>query len=215
MTTQVQGPDTGRSTEHPARSGRRRDPSVDDRVLAAALDLLVDGGFEAMTMEAVASRAGTGKAGIYRRWGTKQVLVVDAVLRSGLGAPLQVGPDSGSLRDDLSAIVGSESAKATDEKTRLLTGLLTVIREDAKLRQVVVDAVIEPRVVGIRTALERARARGEISPSVDLKTLALVLPSMLLYRLLVSHEPVTRAWQYEIVDGIIAWAFGDRPGSGL
>jgi AcrR family transcriptional regulator len=212
---QVQDPDTDRIAGSLAQSGRRRDPSVDDRVLGATLELLIDGGFETMTMEAVASRAGTGKAGIYRRWGTKQVLVVDAVLRSGLGAPDLVVADTGSLRDDLAAIVGSETAKATGEKTRLLQGLLVVIREDARLRQVVMDALIEPRVIAIRTALDRALARGDISPSVDLETLAVVLPSMLLYRLLVSREPVTRAWQYEIIEGIITWAVGDRPGGRL
>lgn len=211
----MQDPDADRIEEPLARSGRRRDPSVDDRVLTATLELLIDGGFEAMTMEAVATRAGTGKAGIYRRWGTKQILVVDAVLRSGLGAPDLVGPDSGSLRHDLAAIVGSETAKATAEKTRLLQGLLIVIREDAKLRQVVLDALIEPRVTAIRTALRRARERGDISPSVDIETLAVVLPSMLFYRLLVSREPVTRAWQHEIIDGIIAWAVADRPDSSL
>ncbi|GAA4682575.1 TetR/AcrR family transcriptional regulator [Frondihabitans cladoniiphilus] len=206
MDAQVQDPGASRIAEPPGRPGRRRDPSVDDRVIEATLELLVAGGFEAMTMEAVATRAGTGKAGIYRRWGTKQVLVVDAVLRSGLGASDSVVPDSGTLRGDLTAIVGSETAKATRQKTRLLEGLLVVIREDPQLRAVVTNALIEPRVAAIRTALDRAHDRGEMSSSVDRETLAAVLPSMLFYRLLVSREPVTRVWQHEIVDGIIAWA---------
>src|ERR687894_392068 len=69
-------------TEPPARTGRGgrpRDPSRDDVIRAAILRLLADVGYGALTMDAVAAEAGVGKATIYRRWRTKQDLVVDTV----------------------------------------------------------------------------------------------------------------------------------------
>ena len=63
----------------PSRGGRPRDPSRDGVIRAAILRLLADVGYGALTMDAVASEAGVGKATIYRRWRTKQDLVVDTI----------------------------------------------------------------------------------------------------------------------------------------
>ena len=63
----------------PSRGGRPRDPSRDGVIRAAILRLLADVGYGALTMDAVAAEAGVGKATIYRRWRTKEELVVDTV----------------------------------------------------------------------------------------------------------------------------------------
>src|SRR3712207_1714134 len=83
----------------PSRGGRPRDPSRDGVIRAAILKLLADVGYGALTMDAVASEAGVGKATIYRRWRTKQELVVDTI--SDLNAAQAQAPDTGSLEGDL------------------------------------------------------------------------------------------------------------------
>src|ERR671939_1915888 len=87
----------------PSRGGRPRDPSRDGVIRAAILLLLADVGYGALTMDAAASEAGVGKATIYRRWRTKQDLVVDTIAelnREEAGAP-----DTGSLEEDLRVLL--------------------------------------------------------------------------------------------------------------
>src|ERR671920_260764 len=87
----------------PSRGGRPRDPSRDGVIRAAILRLLAEVGYGALTMDAVASEAGVGKATIYRRWRTKQDLVVDTI--SDLAQAEGTTPDTGSLEGDLRAVM--------------------------------------------------------------------------------------------------------------
>src|SRR5919205_4290078 len=88
-------------TEPPrtSRGGRPRDPSRDGVTRAAIPRLLADVGYGALTMDAVAAEAGVGKATIYRRWRTKQDLVVDTI--ADLNRDEANPPDTGSLEGDL------------------------------------------------------------------------------------------------------------------
>src|SRR5881398_681092 len=88
-----------------SRGGRPRDPSRDGVIRAAILRLLADVGYGALTMDAVASEAGVGKATIYRRWRTKQDLVVDTI--SDLNRAEATAPDTGTLEGDLRAMLRS------------------------------------------------------------------------------------------------------------
>src|SRR4029450_3053020 len=81
-----------------SRGGRPRDPSRDGVIRAAILRLLADVGYGALTMDAVASEAGVGKATIYRRWRTKQDLVVDTIseLNRAEADAVDSGPPQGA-----------------------------------------------------------------------------------------------------------------------
>jgi AcrR family transcriptional regulator len=83
------------------RPGRARDPRADKAILAAAVALLTEVGFGGLTVDAVAHRAGVGKATIYRRWDSKERLVLDAL--STEHQPLEA-PNTGGLRADLMAL---------------------------------------------------------------------------------------------------------------
>src|SRR3982751_1451333 len=87
----------------PSRGGRPRDPSRDGGVRRAILRLLADVGYGALTMDAVAAEAGVGKATIYRRWRTKQDLVVDTI--ADLNRDEAAAPDTGSLEEDLRTLL--------------------------------------------------------------------------------------------------------------
>src|SRR3954452_11520151 len=86
-------------TPRQSRGGRPRDPSRDGVIRAAILRLLADVGYGALTMDAVAAEAGVGKATIYRRWRTKQDLVVDTI--SDLNRAEAAPPDTGTVEGDL------------------------------------------------------------------------------------------------------------------
>src|ERR671910_1054184 len=88
-----------------SRGGRPRDPSRDGVIRAAILRLLAEVGYGALTMDAVASEAGVGKSTIYRRWRTKQDLVVDTI--SELNRAEASAPDTGSLEGDLRQMLRS------------------------------------------------------------------------------------------------------------
>ncbi|HWC33440.1 MAG TPA: TetR/AcrR family transcriptional regulator [Mycobacteriales bacterium] len=73
--------------DEPPRVGRPRDPRVDDAIRQATLDLLVEDGYQATTIQAIARRAGVSAPSVYRRWSSKAELIEEAVFPSGLLAP--------------------------------------------------------------------------------------------------------------------------------
>ena len=95
----LSAPEPGRA----ARGGRPRDPSRDEAIRAAILEVLARDGYAALTMDAVAAAAGVGKATIYRRWRTKSDLVADAVAE--LSQQSIEAPDTGALEGDLRVLL--------------------------------------------------------------------------------------------------------------
>lgn len=181
------------------RPGRRRDESKDEVILAAARALLMERGYDGMTMDAVAERAGAGKSTVYRRWPSKVQLTVDSLLCSKQLTIDEV-PDTGSLREDLLSIFTMASRMKNDD---LMTGLLTAVREEPEVRAVFHEQFVAGRVRLARAVLDRARLRGETAPDVDLDMVAAVAPAMVHYRKVVTHRPVDTAFAERLVDTII------------
>src|SRR4051795_12594168 len=90
-------PDDAYDDEQP-RVGRPRDPRVDAAVRAAALELLVEDGYQSTSIQAIARRAGVSAPSIYRRWTSKAELVEEAVFPQGL---LDPAGDTGDIGTDL------------------------------------------------------------------------------------------------------------------
>ena len=86
------------------RPGRPRSAAADASIVRATLELLLEGGYRGLTMEQVRARAGVGKATLYRRYGSKEELVAEAVRH--LNQPIPT-PDTGSVREDILAIARS------------------------------------------------------------------------------------------------------------
>jgi len=155
----------GSTIEEPRRPGRPRDARVDQAVLDATLDLVAEVGFEAMSMEGVAARAGVGKTTIYRRWASKEDMVVAAVSRVHAAAPIV---DTGNLRDDLLALARSaEQGSPRVALERLLPRFLGEAATNPALFEAYQDAIIAPRIGQFTTLIERAQARGEIRADLD------------------------------------------------
>lgn len=166
-----------------SRGGRPPDASRDVAIREAALDLLIDVGYDGLTMDAVAARAGAGKNTVYRRWPGKAELVMDVI--DQVKGPAAFA-DHGSLRADLHAVTRSTATADDEIDARLIVGLAAALSRHAELRTAFQSRFVAPRIAGLREVFERAVARGEIAADRDLDLLAELFPALVLQRLLVT-----------------------------
>lgn len=189
--------------------GRRRDPARDQQILDAAVEVLAETGFDGMTIDMVATRAGAGKATVYRRWASKNELVLDAVAcmkKSDLDT-LQI-PDTGTLRGDLVAMIRPPSINDAERKLKVMAGLTSMLSTAPELADAANEAIVEPRARINRMLLTRAIERGEIASDIDIQLIALISPSMVAYRTLILRKPVDREFLLTLIDGVILPAAG-------
>ena len=157
-----------------APAGRPRNPSIDEAVLRAAAELVVEVGYADLTIAAVAERAGTSKPAIYRRWPSKAHLVHEAAFRDG-DESLAL-PDTGVLRDDLAEMLRRTTAAFAHPVARALTpGLMAEIAADPALHPALLERfggawkVFRDRIV---IAGERGEVRADADPDVLIEALA-------------------------------------------
>jgi AcrR family transcriptional regulator len=177
--------------------GRPRSVAADQAILAATLALLADGGYDALTMERVAARAGVGKATVYRRWGSKVELAVDALKASIAEFDVHA---TGSLEDDLTAYVSGMITWLRESTGRVMAGLSAEIQHNHELAEALRSNLIAPRRAAMAAALQHAEARGDIRPGVDLEMVLDILVGPLFLRLLVSGVPIEPSAAHKVVD---------------
>lgn len=183
-------------TDLDVRRGRPRNESCTTDILTATLELVAEHGIAGLTMDLVAARAGVGKATIYRRWSTKEALMLDAWM-SCVRPP--VVPDTGSLRGDLDAILREADQPLADGKLqRVYPQMIAAAKVNPDVDEAY-RAFIAQRRMPMRTVLERAAARGEIDPSIELDVVHDLLVAPLLFRWLVTDAPVSD----QVIDRII------------
>ena len=195
-----------------APRGRPRSTHAEQAILKATTEILEERGFPALTMEEIATRAGVGKATVYRWWSSKGTLAFDAFLARFLeNQPL---PDTGSLRGDLLAALRAWIRTVRGTATgRILAGLVAEVQRDPGLA----DEWRE-RFVGVvrdqhRIMLERAIERSEISPDCDTDVVLDLLYGSAYHRLLQSHLPLTDGFARGVVDIIVAGLTAGKSGS--
>jgi AcrR family transcriptional regulator len=146
-------------TEAPVRApGRPRSMLADDAIVDATIALLVEEGFDRLSMDAVAARAGVGKATIYRRWSSKEALVIDAVARRT--DPLPVGPAGGSVRDRLVALLQAILATSRTGVGRLLPCMVGASVTNPTLAANYRDQIMAPRRARVAAVLRDGVAAG-------------------------------------------------------
>jgi AcrR family transcriptional regulator len=185
----------------PSRGGRPRDPSRDGVIRAAILRLLAEVGYGALTMDAVASEAGVGKATIYRRWRTKQDLVVDTI--SDLNRAEAAPPDTGSLEGDLRAMLRSLVAVITGPTGAATLSLLSTIPHQPALALAFRDGPLDVWRNAFGQIWARAEARGEIEPGVAGTVPAETVSALLVQRWLLTGEPVDDAYADQVLDTVV------------
>jgi AcrR family transcriptional regulator len=182
------------------RRGRPRSADVDQRVLDATLALASEVGINGMSMDDVAQRAGASKATIYRRWPSKEAMVLDA-MRHAMHPVDDV--DTGSLRGDLDEyLIELAGRMAQGRATELLPHLIEVAMRDESLRDSL-DEYVQYRRRPLRAILDRAIERGELAVDTDVEILLDALIGPFIYRRLLSHAPLDAAF----VAGLLARVF--------
>jgi AcrR family transcriptional regulator len=174
----------------------------EEQILDAALRLLLDVGYDRLTMDAVARAARASKATLYRRWETKPALVIDALLRAK-SAPHPVAPDTGTLRGDLLETFCGTSGMASQVSTGVLAAVLTAISTDTEFAALFREQFIAPKVAITRGIYERAIARGEIDAAVDVEMIGPALAGILLHRAYLLGRVPDTATIERVVDHVI------------
>jgi AcrR family transcriptional regulator len=199
-------PSSVASTGGGPSAGRPRSDEAHTAILEATLELLAKVGFSALTVEGVASRAGVGKATIYRRWPSKLPLVVEAF---GL-LPAFEEVDSGDLVNDLKRMLRSylELFNTTALGT-VLPSLVGERRHNQALSKLL-DPVLRERRQPLVRALERAVARGELPADLDLDVAADLIVGPIAVRLFFSGGKLSSRLVDPMVDLALAGIRGPR-----
>ena len=169
-------------------------------LLAVTLQLLLEHGYDRLTMDAVATTARASKATLYRRWPTKAELVLAAFVEGT--RQVAVDPDTGTLRGDLMQLGESICAHVSAHASTIRAVLVETSRSAA------LDAMMQQQFLGERKALmehvlARAVDRGEIKASAITEDLWDVLPGYLIYRsILTGRSPSSRTVD-DLVDNVI------------
>ena len=184
--------------------GRPMSIAIDEQLLRATQDLLIEEGFERLTMDAVAKRCGASKATIYRRWPGKTALVVAAAAALFHAPEL---PDTGDLREDLLAC-GRAYVQSEGRNAEVLASVISASRHDPALREAAQQALGAPYGGLFERVLSRAVERRLVRNDLDLETVAQVFPALAYQKvaargLLVGEDDVLR-----VVDGVLLPALG-------
>jgi AcrR family transcriptional regulator len=179
-------------------------------ILDATVEELLVVGYDRLTMDGVAARARASKATLYRRWSGKHSLVVDALMRSKK-SPEIPAVDTGTLRGDLLATYCGPGGFAGKDNAGMLAAIITALHTDEEFATEFRARFLAPKIAVSRGIYERAQARGELAPGVDLDVLTPALAGILLHRVFLLGLPVEVKTVETVIDQIIVPAATGRP----
>jgi AcrR family transcriptional regulator len=186
---------------YPCPPTRRRGQTLERAIFDAVLDQIRTVGYAGLTMEGVAACAHTGKAALYRRWGSKEELVVDT-LDHVLPSPCEL-PDHGDVREDLLELLRLMAAFLNSPAGCALESLIADIEPDGRFARLLHQRVKEPRKRMFLALLRRAADRGQVRPEAVTQLVADVGPALLMQRFSAEGPPVTDAYVVSVVDDIV------------
>ena len=190
-----------RQAETSRRPGRPRSEQAEQAIIEATLDLFAEQGFEGVCVEAVAARAGVGKATIYRRWPNKEELLLAAF--GSLKSPFPE-PKGISVRDDLLAMVEVMCAdKADPRKARRYALLLGEGEKYPRLMARYKETVVEPRREAMRAVIRRGIQTGELRPDTDIEIAMLTLTGVIMAHEKTPDRAFDGDFAARLVDGLL------------
>jgi AcrR family transcriptional regulator len=162
---------------------------VTDAITGATFAELAEVGYARMSMEAVARRAGVGKAALYRRWSSKQEMLSE-LIRTAVEDTIPPAPATGALRTDLAEILTAIRGQLGHPVVGSVgPGLLAEVRHTSELAEVVHTAVATPRRAAGRAVLQAAIDRGELPERLDMELALDLLIAPLVFRMLIMDGP--------------------------
>ncbi|HET7476049.1 MAG TPA: TetR/AcrR family transcriptional regulator [Dermatophilaceae bacterium] len=183
-----------------AASRPRIEGERETEIYGVVLSLLVEGGYDKLTFDAVAAAARVSKATLYRRWSGKPELVLDAFTHDKAVQP--VPADTGSLREDLLTMACGPGG-VCGKSPALLGALFPALQRDPELFAAFRARVVEPPLRVAVEVMQRAQRRGEIASGVDLDLLAITLPALCIHESVLHGTPITRERVSQILDTVV------------
>lgn len=181
--------------------GRPRSEEAHDAILTAAIALIREVGYDAVTMEGIAARAGVGKATVYRRWKEKETLVIEALGRLLRTIPV---PDTGSTTGDLMGLMRVALGMYGDPASHvLLSGLVAAMARSPAIEHAMRSGFDAVWRHAMRQVLERGIAHGDLRPGVDLDLATDLVSGPFFYRYLMSGGPVDEPSARQIVQVVL------------
>jgi AcrR family transcriptional regulator len=192
------------------RKGRPRDERIDEDITSAALDLLSTEGFDRFTVEAVAARAGVAKTTVYRRFPTRNDLIVGALLR--LNDDLPSPPAAGPVRDRLIGVLNGIRRRTTESvRGRILVQVASEGLRDPALADLVHQRVLAPRRQVLRDVIADGVASGELRADIEVDPVVPVLVGPMLYLGMWSGSSVTQGVTVESVVDLVLSGLTSAP----
>lgn len=181
-----------------------RSARVRDAVRQATLGELAEHGFRGLTVDGVAERSGVHKTTVYRRWGTVEGLVADA-LELAAGEPWPI-PDTGTVQGDLRGVVELVRSGFEDPELGPVSSAFVAAAMQSPEAARALRAFFEARHEQSAQVVRRGVERGELPATVDAREVVRVAVAPVYYRLFVAHEPVSRGDADRAADAALAAA---------
>jgi AcrR family transcriptional regulator len=178
--------------------GRPRDASRDDALRQAALEVMAEVGYRALTMDAVAARARAGKATIYRRWDSKLDLVIDTC--NHLASGNIPSPNTGAVRTDLVEFTEQFVVFLTGPVGKAAQALVGELPHEPELAAAFRSTFLVAQQDMLRDVLVRGRARGEIGTETPLTLIMEITAGVLMYRLMLAGDEPDDSFATRLVE---------------
>jgi AcrR family transcriptional regulator len=177
-------------SENNKKQGRPRSTKSHHAILQAALALLAEVGFDAMSIEAIASRAGVGKTTIYRRYSSKDELVADAI--ESIREEVLI-PNTENFWSDMDALIeNAAQITLTPLGRQTVAMIISSASGNPGFAQIYWGKYLYPRRQSFAIVIERAKARNEVSIDLDAGLVFDVMSSIMLYALIF---PPVESWK--------------------
>ncbi len=170
--------------------GRPRSAQSHQAILQAALELLAEVGFEVMSIEAIAARAGVGKTTIYRRYNGKEELVADAIesIREKV-----IIPNTGNLWSDIDVLIENAAQITLSPLGRQTVAMIiSSAASNSGFAQIYWTKYLQPRRQAFAVVIERAKTRDEVQKDLDPGLVFDTMSGIMLYALI--FQPTSEAW---------------------
>lgn len=184
---------------------RKRSQKCHLAILGAAAEVLEERGYLDFTIEEVAQRAGAGKQTIYRWWGGKPLLALEASFAKNDEQALI--PDTGTVEGDLRGYLGELADSLMDtERVRTIAGLMAEAQKNEAFAARFRERFLDPKRRAMNAVFERGKARGELPGLADASLLTDLVYGPIWYRMLMGHAPLNRAFMEALITSVMAAA---------